>query len=264
MQQNTPTIPISLPTRADAGWNGLGAARPARGQVGLSKHLLSGSSAAATAPTLWPMPSAVSTAFRPASARTMTPRRTETRIQRLEAMIPCAMMVILCAGPRSIIPTSKRDKRLEMNRKFQDAGDRMVSDLPLREANPLAITVGEVAGEVMWNFASPYAGVKAVDPFTAALAVNLWLEDRLFTDRLQPDGTKRPDISLEEGSIFHEGGLFANAWADLNELILALPDCPFHDPNSLARIQRTARKLAGPMHDRLQARGFYLSKELPA
>jgi hypothetical protein len=259
MRQNTSTIPIHLPTRADAGWSGPGTARV---RTGFADRLLSGSSAAATAPTLWPMPAAVSTAFRPASARTMTPPRKETRLQRLEAMIPCAMMVILCAGPRSVIPTNRRRERLEMNRRFQDAGDRMVSDLPLRDANPLAVAVGEVAGEVMWDFASPYAGARAVSPFTAALTVNLWLEDRLFTNRLQPDGTTQPDLSLEEGSIFHEGGPFANAWADLNELILGLPDCPFHDPNSLARIQRTARKLVGPMHDRLQARGFYLSKEI--
>jgi hypothetical protein len=192
----------------------------------------------------------------------MTPPRKETRLQRLEAMIPCAMMVILCAGPRSVIPTRQRRERLEMNRRFQDAGDHMVSDLPLRDANALAITVGEVAGEVMYDFASPYAGAKAVSPFTAALVVNLWLEDRLFVDRLQPDGTKRSDLSLDEGSIFHEGNAFASVWADFNELILGLPDCPFHDPDSLSRVQRTARKLVNPMHQKLQARGFYLSKEI--
>ena len=246
-----------LPTRHSGGMLDLGSALPKLLAPGYPQSLLLGSSVAAHTSTLLAPED-----FRRPSSRQLAPPRHETRQQRLEAMLPCAMMAVLCRSPRSVIPTSRRDDRDAMALRFQEAGDVMVSDLPLREANAMTITIGEMAGEVMYDFASPYAGAKAVSPYTAALACNLWLEDRLFVDRLQPDGARCPDLGLEPDSIFHEGNAFANAWADFNELILGLPDCPYHDPDSLARISRTARKLVGPMHARLQQRGLYLSKEI--
>lgn len=198
-----------------------------------------------------------------APARPLAPPRSETRIQRIECLAVCAMMAALCKSPRSVIPFSMEAKRSELGDRFQAAGVPMFSDLPEKEAGALGYVGGTIAGEAMWAFFSPYAGKNAVSPFTAALVCNLWIEDRLYIDRLQPDDSIRPDLSLDEGSIFREGGKFEAAWADFNELVLGLPNCPFHDERDFARIKRTASKLVGPMHERFQARGLFLSKEIP-